>query len=225
LQDVEHLPPPLQERLLLSLAQTRPGTPEVVRLVASSSASLESAVERGQLQAQLAQQLGAETLVLPALKERPEDIEALSRHFLARHGRFADACFAPDAARVLARHDWPGNVRELERVVLGAAMAASKSEIQVDDLPQPLPELHRRERSKPEARVLARHRFDPTGMERELETVLASLGSTVSLLDAYEKVALLHALRLKGGDKLAAAKLLRVGKSTFYRKLKQHGIT
>jgi two-component system response regulator HydG len=225
LQDVEHLPPPLQERLLQSLDQGRLDAPELVRMVCSSTTSLEAAVERGQFQAELLQRLGEETLLLPGLAERPEDIDALSRHFLARHSRFEDARFAPGAAHVLARHDWPGNVRELEGVVLAASTAASKSEIGVDDLPPPLPELHRRDRSEPEARVPARHRFDPAGMERELESVLASLGSTVSLLDAYEKVALLHALRLKGGDKLAAAKLLGVGKSTFYRKLKQHGIT
>ena len=46
----------------------------------------------------------------------------------------------------------------------------------------------------------------------------------MSLLDAYEKGALMHALSLTRGDKLAAAKLLKVGKSTFYRKLKIHGI-
>jgi transcriptional regulator of acetoin/glycerol metabolism len=53
---------------------------------------------------------------------------------------------------------------------------------------------------------------------------MATLDSTTSLLDSYEKGALLHALRLSQGDKLAAARLLKVGKSTFYRKLKQHGI-
>ena len=63
----------------------------------------------------------------------------------------------------------------------------------------------------------------PAGLEPDPR--LDPIESPGSLLEAYEKQALLHALRLKRGDKLAAAKLLEVGKSTFYRKLKQYGIT
>jgi transcriptional regulator of acetoin/glycerol metabolism len=67
-------------------------------------------------------------------------------------------------------------------------------------------------------------RIQPGSVDQALHALRSSLGSTVSLLDAYEKGALLHALSLTRGDKLAAAKLLEVGKSTFYRKLKLHGI-
>ena len=97
------------------------------------------------------------------------------------------------------------------------------AEIGVQDLPQALADLHARLTSTgeaPDGQPRAR-----SGLERELDSLLASLDSTVSLLDAYEKGALLHALRLTDGDKLAAARLLKVGKSTFYRKLKYHGIT
>ena len=52
----------------------------------------------------------------------------------------------------------------------------------------------------------------------------AALDTNHSLLDVYEKHALLHALSETDGDKLAAARLVGVGKSTFYRKLKTHGI-
>jgi transcriptional regulator of acetoin/glycerol metabolism len=62
------------------------------------------------------------------------------------------------------------------------------------------------------------------GTEVDIEALPEALEGGSSLLDAYEKGALLHALRLTHGHNLAAAKLLRIGKSTFYRKLRQHGL-
>src|SRR5262245_34975123 len=227
LQDVERLPVKLQERLLEALAERRAqrpgsGSPERVgpRLVGGTRAGLGRALERRELSPEFAKRLAAETLVLPALKDRPEDVDALARHFLARFARFDDPSFSPDAAAALAGYDWPDNVRELERSVQVACEAARAPEVQLADLPQPIPDAHRSQprRSAPPARVAAGN------LDQALHSLRSSLGSTVSLLDAYEKGALLHALSLTHGDKLAAAKLLEVGKSTFYRKLKIHGI-
>ena len=124
LQDVERLPEKLQERVLEALVERRvqrPGSNATeradarldVRLISGTRADLARAVERREFSPELAQRLAAETLVLPALKERAEDIEVLGRHFLARYARFEDPSFSPEVASALARHDWPDNVREL----------------------------------------------------------------------------------------------------------------
>jgi DNA-binding NtrC family response regulator len=230
LLDVERLELALQERVLEAHEQRRilragATTPERVeaRLIATTRADLVALVRQERFLPALLRAFASETLVLPALAQRPEDIEPLAHHFLARHRRKAEAGLAPEVVWVLERHDWPENVRELERAVQSACEAARTSEVGVADLPQPLADLHARlvvRGERPGSVTRAR-----TGLERELDSLLASLDSTVSLLDAYEKGALLHALRLTDGDKLAAARLLKVGKSTFYRKLKYHGIT
>ena len=71
--------------------------------------------------------LGAATVSIPALRERPDDVAPLARHFLARSGRKLRRRFAGrDAAAetALLRHDWPGNVRELAGVIERAAQLA-----------------------------------------------------------------------------------------------------
>jgi DNA-binding NtrC family response regulator len=228
LQDVESLPEKLQERVLEALTQRvqRAGSPAAeradVRLVAGTRADPERSGERRGFLHELARQLAAETLALPALEDRPEDVELLAQHFLARYARFDEPCFSADAAWVLARHDWPDNVRELERTVQVACEVAHGPEVQLADLPRAFQELlrshPRRGAGAPGPRVQS------GSLDQAIHALRSSLGSTVSLLDAYEKGALLHALSLTRGDKLAAAKLLEVGKSTFYRKLKIHGI-
>lgn len=229
LRDVERLPMPLQVRLLEVLLHGRlprpGGTSERidVRLVAGTRTDLAHALERGQFERELARRLANDTLRLTALRERREDIAPLAKAFQARHAHFEGASFASEALWVLEQHDWPENVRELELTVQGACVAARAAELGLGDLPQALNDLARSlgERGqKPHSGV----KKGAAGLEHEIDTLLASLGSAVSLLDAYEKGALLHSLRLTNGDKLAAARLLKVGKSTFYRKLKQYGI-
>jgi DNA-binding NtrC family response regulator len=229
LRDAERLPEKLQERVLEALSERRiqrAGSTSAgradVRLVASTRAGLEPAAQGRGFAPELARWLVAETLVLPALTERVQDVDVLARHFLARYACFEEPSLSADAAWVLAHHDWPDNVRELERTVQVACEAARAPEVQLADLPRPLQEL---ERSLPRrSSGAAAPRAQAGSLDQAMHALRSSLGSTVSLLDAYEKGALLHALSLTRGDKLAAAKLLDVGKSTFYRKLKIHGI-
>ena len=229
LQDVERLPAPLQERLLEALwgVRQRPGAERIdVRLLAGTRIDLGQAAAQGRFLNELARRLAERTLVLPALKDRSEDIELTGRHLLARHARFEDARFAPTTVWLLGQHDWPGNVRELEATVQEACSGARAAEIGVEDLPRPFVELQRKLEQKgvrPTEQAAPAAARVPAGLEPDPR--LDPIESPGSLLEAYEKQALLHALRLKRGDKLAAAKLLEVGKSTFYRKLKQYGIT
>lgn len=230
LQDVERLPVPLQERLLEVLTSgrlPRPGSSgnerAELRVVAATRVDLARAAEQGAFSSALAQRLGAHTLVLPSLSERPGDIAVLSQFFLARHARFDGARLAAEAAQVLEDYTWSENVRGLEGALQEACEAASGPEVQVDDLPQALIDWHRQS-NRGSVRA-PRPAGTGHALEQVLDELLASLASTVPLLEAYERLALLHALRQTKGDKLAAARLLQVGKSTFYRKLKEHGIS
>lgn len=225
LQDVERLPLAIQQRLEAVLASgrlTRVGASADekadVRLVVGSRRDLAREAEAGQFSAALLARLAGETLHLPALAENPADLEILIQHFLARHGRFEETRLAPEASAALAQHDWPDNVRELARTLQSACEVARTNELRLEDFPVSLVDRYRTQAGADPRAALPRAR-PRTGLM--LET---PIDSTVSLLDVYEKHALLHALSETGGDKLAAARLVGVGKSTFYRKLKTHGI-
>jgi two-component system response regulator HydG len=171
----------------------------------------------------LEERLAETELRLPPLAQRPGDVEVLARHFLERDARMSGARFSQEALHALVTHDWQDNIRQLEQVVQAACEACEGEEIRLADIPHSLLNLKELPSTAVPAASAKRQRKEAY-LARELDELLASLDSTVSLLDSYEKGALLHALRLAQGDKLAAAKLLRVGKSTLYRKLKQHGI-
>lgn len=135
LDEVGDLPMPAQAKLLRALQEgeiERLGSESTrkvnVRLVAATNVQLEKAVERGQFRRDLFYRLNVYPICIPALRERPADIEPLARHLLARftavhQKRIAD--FSDRALQALERHDWPGNVRELENLVERGVILAS----------------------------------------------------------------------------------------------------
>jgi len=134
---------------------------------------------------------------LPALRERKVDIPLLVAHFL---NKFSDPlepvrAISDDALRRLSAYDWPGNVRELENAIESAVALTAESTLTVDDL----------------ASVPYRA-FAPHAAESNEFVPLAEM----------ERRAIVHALRETGGDKLAAAHLLGIGKTTLYRKLRDY---
>jgi DNA-binding NtrC family response regulator len=147
-------------------------------------------------------------LRLPSLRDRKDDIPLLVAHFLnkvhrAHPGRFS---IHDDALRAMIQYDWPGNVRELENAVERGVTMASDGEIQLGNLPSPLRNL---------------------ALARLHETKIAESSGTrpvkaVIPLAIQERDAILEALRLTKGDKLMAAELLGIGKTTLYRKLKEY---
>jgi two-component system, NtrC family, response regulator AtoC len=104
-----------------------------VRVVAASNKDLEREIESGRFRQDLYYRVDGITLRLPPLRERPDDIALLSRHFLDR--------FAPgkrlsrSALDVLQAHSWPGNVRELQMAMQRAAALAAQDVIEPDDIP------------------------------------------------------------------------------------------
>ena len=128
LDEIATLSPAAQERLLRVVEYgelTRIGSNRAisvdVRLVGATNEDLPALVDAGRFRADLLDRLSFEVVTLPPLRERDEDIEALSTHFARRMavelGWAGFAGFAPGAQAVLKGHGWPGNVRELKNVV------------------------------------------------------------------------------------------------------------
>ena len=109
-----------------------------VRIIAATNKDLKSEVVKGSFREDLFYRLQGFTLTIPPLRERPEDIPVLARHFLRKHG-FEDISTISDRTHELMRdYRWPGNVRELENVVRRAAILAQsegREMIQQADLP------------------------------------------------------------------------------------------
>ena len=108
-----------------------------VRVIATTNRDLEAEVRAGRFREDLFYRLNVVTLTLPALRERPEDIPLLARHYLAVVGgkqRRPTLSFAADAEQALVAHRWPGNLRELRNAVERAVILASSDVLSVADL-------------------------------------------------------------------------------------------
>jgi two-component system response regulator HydG len=200
----------LQEKEVRPVGATH-RVPIKARIVAATNRDLAVMVERGTFRKDLFYRLNVVNLRLPSLRDRREDIPLLAAHFLDRISREHGTKFtlSDEALRTMMRHDWPGNVRELENSVERACALSSGPVLHLGDLPTQL------QQQSLEARrtVLA------TG-----EPVAAGIESSVKTLSDLERDAILGAIRTLNGDKLQAAKLLGIGKTTLYRKLKEYGI-
>ena len=171
-----------------------------VRILAATNRDLERSVTEGTFRRDLFFRLNVLTLRIPPLRERRQDIPPLVAHFLERIGRDAGAekTISDESLKALLHYDWPGNVRELENSLERACALGTASQIQIRDLPT---QIH----SAP------------------IDLMAASQpGNGIVPMAELEKQTILNALTQVNGDKMLAARLLGIGKTTLYRKLKEY---
>ena len=217
LDEVSDLPLELQGRLLRALEtrQLRPASepesvPLIARLLASSARDLVQLVETGRFRKDLFYRLNVVNLRLPPLRERKEDVPLLTAGIMEQlRGKYDPAyTIAQDALHLLVDYDWPGNVRELRHALERALALSSGPVLHLGDLPTQLQN----------ARAELEHRHSAAETEPALTVEVRSIAE-------MEKQAILTTLRHLNGDKLMAARLLGIGKTTLYRKLKEYGVT
>lgn len=198
----------LQEREVRPVGATH-RVPIRARILAATNRDLAAMVEKGGFRKDLFYRINVVNLRLPALRDRREDIPLLAAHFLARvgHDRHARYTFSDEALRVMMEYSWPGNVRELEHAVERACTMTSGPVLELGDFPTQL-----------QQQGLESRRPAPNGHETG-----SSETGVITLAD-LERQAILDAIRRLNGDKLQAARLLGIGKTTLYRKLKEYGI-
>lgn len=170
-----------------------------VRLVTATNQDLRQSVREKKFREDLLYRLDVVTIVLPPLRERPEDIPLLAEHFLRRYSQKSQkkiSGFSDEALASLLDYRWPGNVRELEHAIEHAVIFAGGPSVVIADLPPAISG-----ERKP-------------GVERALTI---SLGTP---LEEVERRLIEETLQLVKGDKELAAKLLGIASRTIYRKLK-----
>jgi two-component system response regulator HydG len=206
LDEIGELPLHLQAKLLRAIqeGEIKPvGSTERtaidVRVIAATNRDLEMACRIGTFRQDLYFRLNVVQITLPPLRKRKTDIPLLANHFLQKFAALHGAIhtISEDALRVLMAYDWPGNVRELGNVIERALALGSSSVVEVRDLPSGI-------------------QFVPVERIPERDQ-----GDEPMSLDELERRAIVRTLRQTGGDKLAAAHALGIGKTTLYRKLKR----
>lgn len=212
-----------QVRLLRVLQDgefTRVGGSELlkadVRIIAASNVDLERATEVGTFRRDLYYRLSVFPIVLPPLRERPEDIHPLVIHFLEHYkqktGRFISG-ISKDALQALITYEWPGNVRELENAIERAVIIASGRQIELEDLPEAISRVALQEQDRIK---VERARAASEGRTTTFEVTVPSS------MDEIEKQAIEATLDYTHGDKTHAARALGIGRKTLYRKLDQY---
>ena len=204
LDEIGDMPVDLQAKLLRALQEreVKPvGSTERrridVRIIAATNRDLDVAIRNGTFRQDLYFRLNVVQIKLPSLRERKADIPLLVTAFLDKfsgaHGVARE--ISADAMGRLMAYDWPGNVRELENAIERAVALGTGPILHVGDLPSNL-------------------QYPTSERLPEKNEVLP--------LEELERRAILRTLRETSGDKLAAARILGIGKTTLYRKLKQY---
>ena len=217
LDEVTEMPLGLQAKLLRVLQERevervggKKAVPLDIRIIATSNRDMAEAVARGVLREDVYYRLNVFPLLIPALRQRPDDIVPLAQHFLAEHGGRAGRpglCLSPSAEDALRRHPWPGNVRELENVMQRAVIFAAGDAVEAEAL---------------HLSVLTTGVLKPAVVEAPVAATPASDAQRTNNMRDLEREHILETLAAVGGSRKLASEKLGMSERTLRHKLKQY---
>ncbi len=179
---------------------------------------MQKEVEKGNFREDLYYRLVVFTIHVPPLRERRDDIPLLCGYLLTKFKEELNkniARISPEAMNILNAYRWPGNVRQLQNVILQSMLMSQTGTIEVEHLPQEI------------------QKASPKATPNLEDTVEESTGASIEelqtdpnriSLDEGEKQTLLSALKMTNWNISEASSLLGISRTTFYRKLKKHGL-
>ncbi|TAL17866.1 sigma-54-dependent Fis family transcriptional regulator [bacterium] len=214
LDEIGELPVELQPKLLRAV-QEREITPVGgnapvrfdARIISATNRDLEAEIAKGRFREDLYYRLAVVPVRLPSLRERPEDIPLLVRHFLEKLGGGARISIAPEALEALKNHYWKGNVRELENTLERLVILRESDRIRLEDLPEGIRDGG--------ARV-------QTGGKGGFTFVLPPGG--ISLEEA-EKALIIEALERNNWNQTKAAQFLRIPRHILLYRMEKFAIS
>jgi DNA-binding NtrC family response regulator len=213
-----------------------------IRLISATHRNLLQRVKDGQFREDLFYRLNVFPIFVPPLRDRRDDIPALVAHFIRqislKEHRGKVSGISPRALAMLSAYDWPGNIRQLENAVFRAVVLADGDILTPDDFPQIRVEVDGIDFEQiavemPPSTVIPGHappvpaRTDATesGLSGRFGIVRAlDDGGNVRTLADVELEMILLAIEHYRGQMSEVARRLGIGRSTLYRKLKEHGI-
>jgi DNA-binding NtrC family response regulator len=217
LDEICEMDPALQVKILRLLQERsfmRVGGTELInsdiRFVAATNKNIAEEVKAGNFREDLYYRLNVVPIIIPPLRDRVNDIPILAKHFLEKFSAKNEKIFVDfehDAMECLMVYNWPGNVRELENVIERIVVLHNDSKVKIKYLPPNLQKLATSH--KPIARPIS------MGFGN-IEKIIP--------LDQVEKYAIEAALAKCLGNVHEAAKQLKIGQATLYRKIKEYGL-
>ncbi len=191
----------LEDKRMTPVGETKPIEVDV-RLIAATNADLEEEVKAGRFRADLFYRLNVIPIHIPPLRARSDDIDLLTRHFIAdfcaKQG-VPEKGLSDEARRLLLEYNWPGNVRELENTIERAVLLSRTDTLEVSDFPDRLAD------STSDALVQTDEPSNPT-------------------LESIEKAYIHFVISQTDGKKAEAARILGIDASTLYRKIQRYNL-
>ncbi|MCP4753382.1 MAG: sigma-54-dependent Fis family transcriptional regulator, partial [Proteobacteria bacterium] len=205
LDEIAELPLELQPKLLRVLQEkkVRPvggvdTIPVKARFIAATNKDLNERIAQGTFREDLYFRLAVFPIRLCSLNERREDILLLARHFISKINPDHPG-ITPEALRVLKNYTWPGNIRELENCIEYAMILADDDPIMISHLPSSILK----------------------SSESDIQSITHDMPSLKELDERYTKMVLEHTKN----NRTEAAKILNIGITTLWRRLKEYGIS
>jgi DNA-binding NtrC family response regulator len=165
------------------------------RIMLATNLDLQKAIQEGTLRSDLYYRISEFTIVIPPLRERPEDVVALANYFLdSLPPGGPPVRISKEAQAILSAYPWPGNVRELKAVIAKCALLTDSDMIQPDDLP---------------AHMKARH-YESPNKSKTLEDI--------------EKEHIINVLAETEGNQTKASEVLGINRKTLYKKIHRYKI-
>ena len=165
------------------------------RIMLATNLDLQKAIQDGTLRSDLYYRISEFTIVIPPLRERPEDVIALANYFLENlPNNAAQVGISKEAQNILCAYPWPGNVRELKAVIGKCALLTDSDQIQPDDLP---------------AHMKTRHYESPLKSKT---------------LEDIEKEYIINVLAETQGNQTRASEILGINRKTLYKKIHRYKI-
>ena len=215
LDEIGDMPPAVQAKMLRALEEfafTRLGGTENIRVdlrvIAATNQPIDELIEGGKFRLDLFHRLNGLSLCIPALRNRPEDLGELARHFIRqfcdKYGKPVKE-FHPDTVEILALYSWPGNVRELKNCLERAVVVCDGPALLPEHLPDSVRSAEHEESERPEQGA------PPAADGSEYRT-------------NYMRKIILEALDRTKGNRNEAALLLKISRKTLYNRMKELGI-
>ncbi len=183
------------------------GTNEInvdVRVLYATNRDLESEIREGRFREDLYYRISAFSLLVPALRDRPQDIIPLCEHFLrlsAKQNKQSPPVLSDDTKQRLESYDWPGNVRQLRNAMERAVVLATEGTVEISDLP------------------------DRVQVASNSPTLIVDSGSGLrDQLAIVEKTSIVNALESTNGNQTKAAKQIGMSRRSFIYKMEKYGL-
>jgi len=192
-----------------------------VRIISATNRDLAECVREGTFREDLYYRLNVFPIQIPPLRERSEDVSALTEHFIKRFNaqeRMSVSGAESETLKMLVAYDWPGNVRQLENTIFRAMILSDGNSLKPQDFPQIsglTPEL--------DAKIDALESFAPSAPSQDDPVRVTDVDGHLRRLEEIERDIIAYAIEVYGGQMSEVSRRLGIGRSTLYRKVREHG--